>query len=167
MFVKNLPGQMRHCGSLPSHEQSHDPDKEQGTTVVIALDPSVDFYWLKSSKAGRKSGWKLKLDQEVKKHGRMDGRCDKTLSGSHHFKTPSAPWWLKAATAAQRRGGSLPAVPVLTTRGRHSDPTQAKIFSLLIALPIHREEPKWEAGIMDCANSPARGWGVKGGSLGG
>lgn len=28
MFVKNLPGQMRHCGSLPSHERSHNPDKE-------------------------------------------------------------------------------------------------------------------------------------------
>lgn len=28
MFVKNLSGQMRHCGSLPSHERSHNPDKE-------------------------------------------------------------------------------------------------------------------------------------------
>lgn len=30
MFVKNLPGQIRHCGSLPPHERSHDPDKEAG-----------------------------------------------------------------------------------------------------------------------------------------
>lgn len=28
MFVKNLPGQLRHCGSLLSHERSHNPDKE-------------------------------------------------------------------------------------------------------------------------------------------
>lgn len=28
VFVKNLPGQMRHCGSLLSHERSHNPDKE-------------------------------------------------------------------------------------------------------------------------------------------
>ncbi|KAM7394675.1 hypothetical protein PAMP_021461 [Pampus punctatissimus] len=28
MFVRSLPGQMRHCGSLPSHERSHNPDKE-------------------------------------------------------------------------------------------------------------------------------------------
>lgn len=26
--MKNLPGQMRHCGSLLSHERSHNPDKE-------------------------------------------------------------------------------------------------------------------------------------------
>ncbi|CAB1415806.1 unnamed protein product [Pleuronectes platessa] len=28
MFVKNLPGQMRHCGRVPSHERSHNPDKD-------------------------------------------------------------------------------------------------------------------------------------------
>lgn len=30
MFVKNLPGQTRHCGILPSHEQSLNPDKDTG-----------------------------------------------------------------------------------------------------------------------------------------
>ena len=28
MFVKTLPGQTRHCGILPSHEQSFNPDKD-------------------------------------------------------------------------------------------------------------------------------------------
>lgn len=28
MFVKNLPGQTRHCGILPSHERSLNPDKD-------------------------------------------------------------------------------------------------------------------------------------------
>ena len=28
MFVKNLPGQMRHCGRVTSHERSHNPDKD-------------------------------------------------------------------------------------------------------------------------------------------
>lgn len=49
MFVKNLPGQMRHCGSLPSHERSHNPDKEtrareetnKREEVIVCLWPSA------------------------------------------------------------------------------------------------------------------------------
>ncbi|KAI9529131.1 hypothetical protein NQZ68_013438 [Dissostichus eleginoides] len=64
---------------------------------------------------------------------------------------PKRPLVAESSYCSSEKGGSLPAVPVLTTRGRHSDPTQAKIVP-------KKSRSLWEAGIMDCANSPARGF---------